>query len=185
MVITGLWNGLPLRRELSLPVGHEFIQRWMTVGPFADPRGEAFSALLPPEADIDVTESYNTPSGEIAWSAREFDNGLVDFASLYETSAGAGFAYVSVYSERELPARLEFGGAGDVKVFLNYKELFSQRRFLQPEPAALIHYFKLFQGWNHFLVKISKRDGPWGFYFELSDIDGKPVPGLQFALDKA
>ena len=185
VVITGLWNGLPLRRELSLPVGHEFIQRWMTVGPFADPRGEAFSALLPPEADIDVTESYNTPSGEIAWSAREFDNGLVDFASLYETSAGAGFAYVSVYSERELPARLEFGGAGDVKVFLNYKELFSQRRFLQPEPAALIHYFKLFQGWNHFLVKISKRDGPWGFYFELSDIDGKPVPGLQFALDKA
>ncbi|MDP8246186.1 MAG: GH116 family glycosyl-hydrolase [Candidatus Hinthialibacter antarcticus] len=184
-VITGLWNGMPLRRELQLPVGHDFIKQWMTVGPFSDARGEAFSALLPPEVDIDVTETYKVPKGEIAWAENTFDNGFINFASAYGGDSGAAYAYVSVYSARELPARLEFGGAGDVKVFLNYKEMFSQRRYFQPRPAADIHYFKLFQGWNHFLVKISKRDGPWGFYFELSDIDGKPIPDLQFALDKA
>ncbi len=185
VVITGIWNNRPIRRELSLAVGHTFVDQWMTIGPFTDRRGEAFSALLPPEVDINVSEPHKGIGGDVVWVQREFENGFVDFSSIYQTETGAACAYVSVYSERELPARLEFGGAGDMKVFLNYKEIISQRRFFQPEPGAVIHYFKLFQGWNHFLVKLSKRDGPWGFYFELSDIDGKPIPGLQFALDKA
>ncbi|MBZ0257620.1 hypothetical protein K8I31_16255 [bacterium] len=183
-VITGSWNAMPLRREIQLPVGHGFIKQWMVVGPFPDARGEAFSALLPPETDIKIDETYNTPKGEIAWADKTFDNGFIDFASVYPVDSGAAYAYVSVHSSREVPARLEFGGAGDVKVFLNYKEMFSQRHYFQPRPSATFHYFKLFQGWNHFLVKISKRDGPWGFYFELADIDGNPIPGLQFALDK-
>lgn len=186
VTLTGAWSQRPIRRQVELHVGHSFIKRWMTLGPLPNRRGEAFANPMEPETNIQLNEPYPGLNGPAAWSPNAFENGFVDLQSIYQPGdAAAAYAYVSVFSPRERPARIEFGAAGDAKVFQNYQELFARRHLTRPRPAAELIYFKLNQGWNHILVKLSQREGQWGFYFEIADVDGAPLPDLLYALDKA
>jgi len=61
---------------------------------------------------------------------------------------------------------------GDVKLFLNYKEIYAKRGLNQPNPGGERIPFRLFEGWNHLVIKVTKGSGPWGFYMELTDVAG-------------
>ncbi|MBI1388028.1 MAG: hypothetical protein GC154_06230 [bacterium] len=185
LTLAGLWENEPFRRQIDLAVGHQFINQWMIAGPVSNERGEAFSALTPPETNIKLDETFKGLNGAVGWSSMTFPSGYVDFNSIYPLDKpSAAFAYVGVYSPREQPVRLEFGAAGDMKIFMNYKEIYAKRHLNQPLPSSEIMVTKLFEGWNHFLVKLSAQEPPWGFYFEIVDIEGKTIPGLVYALDK-
>jgi hypothetical protein len=67
---------------------------------------------------------------------------------------------------------------------LNYKPIYKKRNINGMRPGSERVVTRLYQGWNHLLVKISERTGPWGFYFELTDINGQVMPDLQYALDR-
>ena len=51
-------------------------------------------------------------------------------------------------------------------------------------PGADRVLLKLYEGWNHILVKISRSSGPKGFYFEITDPNGRNIPELKYATDR-
>lgn len=186
-VVSGTWQGYPFRREFDFAVGHDFIREWMIIGPFPGMRGEGFTYSFPPQQNIQLGESYEgIDKKPIAWQKQTFPDGYINLDTTISPNDNAvAYAYIGVFSPREQTARLEIGASGDLKVFNNYKEILSRRNTNNLTPASLIEYTKLYNGWNHFLVKLSEGSGPWGFYLELTDIYGMPIPDLQYALDKA
>jgi len=50
--VSGTWKDQPFRRIHSFSVGHDFIKKWLVVGPFPNQRGEGFDTMYPPEINI-------------------------------------------------------------------------------------------------------------------------------------
>ncbi|MGC9327851.1 MAG: hypothetical protein ACP5I1_09475, partial [Candidatus Hinthialibacter sp.] len=186
VILSGAWNDYPFRKVQTAYVGHQFIKRWMIVGPFSNERGEGFGTMNPPEINIQLQETYPGIEGEVAWSEHEFNDGYVDLNSVMTPNDNAvAYAYTSIYSPREHNCQFHVGCHGDLKLFLNYKEIYAKRNVGKNRPGGEIIIHPLYEGWNHLVVKLSERVGPWGFYFEIYDLLGKPIDGMQFALDKA
>lgn len=185
-VFSGTWNGFPFRKVQETYAGHNFVKRWMIVGPFPNERGEGFGKMNPPEINIKLKESYDGFGKKVSWQEHEFPNGYVDFDSILTPNDNASaYAYTGVYSPREQGVQFLVGCNGDLKLFLNYKEIYAKRNEGHPEPGGDIIVHRLFEGWNHLVVKLSERVAAWGFYFEIYDLQGKPIEGMQFAFDKA
>ena len=186
-VITGAWGSTPFRREIELPIGHSFIREWKVIGPFPGRRGEGYTTQYPPELNIELTETYGGDDLERRWETYAAEDGWVDFRAALPQSerGGVGYAYVSIFSPRDQQVKWHFSASGDTKLFLNYKEIFARRHLHQTKPGGRVLEQSLMQGWNHLVVKINEQDGPWGFYFEITDMEGKPIPGLRYALDQA
>ncbi|MEW6236602.1 MAG: GH116 family glycosyl-hydrolase [Candidatus Omnitrophota bacterium] len=183
---SGVWENLPFRREIAFPAGHDFIRQWLIVGPFPNPKGEGFNSILKPETNVKPKEEYEGIGKTVKWEAHEFPSGYVDFDSILKPNDNAmAYAYVGVYSPRQRQVRFEFGCGGDVKIFMNYRLLFQKRGLHKSQPSGEIRPTELFQGWNHLVVKVSESMGPWGFYFEIADPEGAPLPDLRYALDRA
>ncbi|MFB3787195.1 MAG: GH116 family glycosyl-hydrolase [bacterium] len=184
--VSGTWKDQPFRRIHAFSVGHDFIKKWLVVGPFPNERGEGFDTLYPPEINIKPSEKYEKYGRPAEWRVKEFPEGYVDFGGAIPAGGPAvAYAYTGIYSPREQGVQLHLGCQGDVKLFLNYKEIYAQRGLNQPAPGGERAPFRLFEGWNHLVVKVTKGSGPWGFYLELTDLQDLPLPDLQFALDKA
>ncbi len=188
VLVSGTWNGRPFRRKQTVAVGHHFIRKWQIVGPFPNRRGEGFDRMYPPELDIRTSESYEgIDKKTVEWKACDFPDGPVDFNAVLPPAENAvAYAYVGVYSPREQSVQFKFGSAGDTKIFHNYKEIFAARnlRELELKPGSKTLYHKLYEGWNLLLVKLSRQTGPWGFYFEITSLQGLPLKNLQYALDR-
>ncbi len=185
VTLAGTWKDIPFRREETHVVGHEFLTRWLTIGPFPNQRGEGFEKIYPLEMNIKPEETYSGVDQTVRWEAHDFPTGYIDFNALFSPNDYAvGYAYAGVYSPREQPVRFEIGSTDGIKIFHNYKEIFMKRRFPDLGPSSEELYLKLFEGWNHILVKVAENTGEWGFYFEITDLEGRPIPELQYALDK-
>jgi len=183
--VSGTWNEFPYRKSQSVYVGHEFVKRWMIVGPFPNERGEGFSWMIPPENNIQIRATYTGIGGDVGWKEYEFPDGYVNLdAVLTPNDNAVAYAYTSLYSPREQAVQVRVGCNGDLKLFLNYKESYAKRNVNRPQPGGETIPIRLFEGWNHLVVKLSERTGPWGFYIEVYDLLGKPIEGIQFALDK-
>lgn len=184
--VMGVWEATPFRREVIVAVGRNFIREWLIIGPFSNQRGEGFSNVYPPELNIQPEEAFTGAQGTVQWQRREFPSGMIDVGeAMTPHEEGTAFAYVGVYSPREQRTFFHFGCNGDMKIFVNYREIFAQRHISQLRPGALRIPYTLLPGWNHVLVKLSRQTASrWGFYFEITDIEGKQIPDLIYALDR-
>ncbi len=186
VVFSGAWKGYPFRRVVPVSIGHDFIKRWLIVGPFANARGEGFGNIKPPEHNIQTKETYSGLGGEVGWTEHEFADGYVNFDSVLQPNDNAtAYAYTSIYSPREQVVNFRIGCNGDLKLFMNYQPVYAKRNIGRLKPGGVIIPHRIYQGWNHVVVKVSEQVGPWGFYFELYDPQGNPLDGVQYALDKA
>lgn len=184
--VSGTWNEQPFRRVHSFSVGHDFIKKWLLAGPFPNQRGEGYDTMYPPEINIKPSERYDQFPTPAEWRMKEFPEGYVDFTGVIPTNGPAvAYAYTGVYSPREQNVQLLLGCQGDVKIFLNYKEIYAKRGLNQPRPGGERIPLRLFEGWNHLVIKVTQGSGPWGFYLEMTDIQDLPLPELHFALDRA
>ncbi len=184
--LSGTWNGYAFRKSQPVHVGHDFIHRWLIVGPFANERGEGFGKMNPPEINIKTKETYSSLGQEIGWKEYETADGYVDFDSILTPNDNTvAYAYTSVYSPREQAVQIRVGCNGDLKLFMNYKEIYAKRNVGHLQPGSEVTTYRLYEGWNHLVVKVSEQTGPWGFYLEIYDMQGNSIEGMQFALDKA
>ncbi|MDX9755278.1 MAG: GH116 family glycosyl-hydrolase, partial [bacterium] len=170
----GTWGTIPYRKNVPLGIGHQFIHRWLVIGPFSNQKGEGLDYTYPPEMNVKPEEEYDGVNGKVKWETKEFADGYIDFDKVYDPDDyTAAYAYVGIYAPQERMVRLELGCNGDAKIFLNYKPIYKKRNINGMRPGSERVVTRLYQGWNHLLVKISERTGPWGFYFELTDINGQ------------
>ncbi len=185
-VFSGRRDDFPFHREINFAIGHDFIKEWLVIGPFSNANGEGIHKVVKPEINVKLDEAYEGLGKTIKWKSQTFPEGYVDFDSVFDPDDYAmGYAYVGVYSPRQQRARFEFGCNGDIKVFQNYRPVYEKRSLRQPAPSSEIVYTDLNQGWNHIIVKVCESTGPWGFYFEIADGDGLPMPELSYSLEKA
>ncbi len=186
VVVSGTWNQHPYRKVIPFAVGHNFVKTWLTIGPFSNRGGEGFDHVYPPELDIEPGTNYKSMGKTVEWEQQEFQNGYIDFNQLYASpQTTIGYAYTAVYSPRAQAVRFELGSFGDLKIFHNYKVIYSERNLQSPHPGSVVHYTRLFEGWNHILVKTGERSDNWGFYFEITDLNGQAIEELSYSLDKA
>ncbi|RJP25932.1 MAG: hypothetical protein C4527_16450 [Candidatus Omnitrophota bacterium] len=183
--LAGTWDNVPFRCDRILSVGHSLLKQWLIIGPFANQRGEGFDQIHPLETNIQPNESYKGLNQSVQWQKQVFPTGFVDFDTVFSPNDYAvGYAYVGVYSPREQTVRFELGSADGIKIFHNYKEIFAKRRIRGAHPGAEQFYSVLYEGWNHILVKVAENTGKWGFYFEITDLQGRTIPELAYSLEK-
>ncbi len=185
MAVSGTWNDHPFRRTIPFAAGHEFVKQWLVIGPFPNQQGEAFNEEYTPEVNIEPGKTYEGIESEVGWEEHTFSNGYVNYDKIFEPDDHAmAYAYTGIYSPRARTVHFEFGAHGDMKLFMNYKPIFAQRNVNSPEPSSKRLKVDLLQGWNHVVVKCGESTGPWGFYFEVADTDGRPLPDLRYAIDR-
>lgn len=186
LAVSGTWRDMPFRKVAPFAIGHNPITKWMVIGPFSNQRGGGIDYQYEPETNVRPDKTYEgVKKQEVQWTPMQFMDGFVNFDALYEPDDFTlAYAYVAVYSSRERIIRYDLGCNGDAKVFLNYKEIYKKRNINALEPGGVKFYHKLYEGWNHIIVKISESTGRWGFTLEISDIHGQAIPGLDYSLEK-
>lgn len=186
LILSGAWNNYAFRRYADLAVGHNFVKTWMVAGPFENNGGQGFEQRFPIELNIKTSETYKSGDHDIAWQEMTFPDGFVDFDTTFKPNDDAvGFAYAAVYSLREQQVTVHLGVDEGVKVFHNYKEVYSKYRTSSMRPGTERFSLRLFEGWNHILIKVQEHQGVWGFFMEITDPTGRAIPELQYTLDKS
>ena len=196
------------------PQSNGTIPSWLVTGPFefpivgfgsaADTNAIGEPAVSPSEGD-QVTSSL-TDKETKTWFSQSVDKkGYLDFNKSIEWDVNkklpvkfwfvkAGYAYVTVYSEKEQDAILSTGSNSHIKIFLNKELVFSffqERNAIADQDKIKI---KLKKGANDLLVRVyntNKNLGlaffgfinwGWGFYARLLDKEGKPLVDVKYGI---
>ncbi|HPA47535.1 MAG TPA: hypothetical protein PK395_17340, partial [bacterium] len=139
----------------------------------------------PAETKIDLNARYNGVNGEIQWQPHYSGAGYVDLASFFSAKDPAlAYAHVYVQSPNDRPAVLHLGASEGIRILLNYQEVFMRNGLRTAVPGQHVVPVRLQSGWNSLLLKISHLRGDWGFYLEITDPTGKPIPELKVALKR-
>ncbi len=157
------------------------------IGPWAYPhKGTDFSTPHPPEQKIDFSKSYEGVDGKTSWQRGvSRPNGYFDFFSKFKTTEHvAAYAVTYIHSDGEVSAKLGFGHDDGIRAWLNGAKIVSNEECGSRTGAAPdqeIAVVTLKKGWNTVLIEITQEVGEWGFYFSISDRDGKPLKGIYLA----
>ncbi|MCH8294799.1 DUF3352 domain-containing protein [Candidatus Poribacteria bacterium] len=168
------------RRKLGFP--NE--SAWYIVGPFPNPDSEGFDTVYPPETGVDVEDTYETESGEVAWKKRRDDNrndGFVNFKEMFEdTEWKVAYAWTTVTAPESGEVELRVGSDDDVKVWVNGTEVLINQVGRPATPDEDGVHVSLNQGPNQILVKVCNRELDWGFYLRFTDENQRPIKGLTY-----
>ena len=168
-------------RALDAPntEGLGLITQWSILGPFDNQMNEGHARAYPPEqGPIDLSASYQGISGPVTWRqiAKPNAMGFVNLLSQFEQKDYAtAYAYGVIHADREMEAQLRIGSNDGAKVWLDGKLLLD----CPDERGATIDDdvipFHLKAGATPILLKISQTGGNWGFYFRITDAQGRPA----------
>ena len=172
-----------MEEMLKTGIIHE--KQWLVLGPFDNTSGIGYdTAYIAEDAtEIDLTAEYDgVVDGEeskVKWqkSADENFNGFIDFGRNKDWLVS--YAWVTIDSPDEREVQFRFGSDDQSKVWLNGKEVyaFPEHRSAQADNETIPVTLKA--GKNSVLVKICNEELSWGFYFRITDTDGKPIPDLK------
>lgn len=164
---------------------------WWVIGPFPGNRAESHDRPFPPEQELRWEARYEGKGGRlIAWhpfpaSARH-ENGYHDLnlALGFQENAVA-YLYGVCSVPRETPARLLIGSDDSIKVWLNGDLVHDHNLHRGAAPAQDQVAVRLQPGPNRFLLKVVNDDGWWGFFFDVDDGEGHPLPDLRWEVSLA
>jgi len=151
------------------------------IGPWAFKfDGSGFSTPHPPEQEIDFSRSYEGVDGKTTWQrgvARP--NGYFDFIPKFKTHDFViAYAVIYIHSDGDVSATLNFGSDDGIKASLNGAIVDQKDAQRHPAPGQEIVPATLKRGWNTLLLGISQNVDEWGFYFSVTDANGKPLKGI-------
>ncbi len=167
-------------KELQI-IGIPDENKWMLIGPFDNKDG--FNRRFPPEKRIQLWEKYRERSHNINWqfiqdSHREGYINLKQVYDHYNWSVAYGLVYA--YSPVKTDVQFRTGSNDAIKVWLNDQEVWKMNRFRDAVFDNDIFPVSLEPGLNKILVKICNRIGEWGFYFRITDADGRGRSKIKF-----
>ncbi|MCD6303602.1 MAG: HEAT repeat domain-containing protein [Planctomycetes bacterium] len=153
----------------------DYVTAWQFSGPYAPQRrGSAFTTVFPPEkrsAKAVQWRPLKTFKANQPW--------IMDLRASMDYDNRACYVRTWVHSDKQQPARLEFGTDDGHKVWLNGKLVASARH----AGAAVAGQFKagvtLREGWNLLMLKVTQDTGPWEFCLRIRRPDGGRLEGLR------
>jgi hypothetical protein len=141
--------------------------------------------VLFPEQEVNLEGRYEGLNGEVSWRPHHSGAWYVDLARVFDVEGPAlAFAHLYVYAPHNRPVLLHLGATQGVRVVLNRREAFTRNDHQPARPDQYIIRLNLENGWNSLLLKVSRLRGDWGFYLEMTDLEGRPIPDLRVALRK-
>ena len=180
-------NGMPDKaQELIHKTGFVAEDAWMVIGPFDNVGGIGYNTEYIPEnlPQIDMTAKYDGKYGQVSWQKHtdEILNGYIGLGKGENRAVGYAFATVNSPDEREVEFRFDSDDQG--KVWLNGIEVFTHTKTFTAEIDNFIIPVTLSAEKNSILVKVCEETGGWGFYFRITDKNGKPFDDLEILTSK-
>ena len=154
---------------------------WQVLTPFDNTHGIGYkTAYIPEDAtQIDTTETYNGLDEQVRWKKSE-DNTLNGYISLGDNvDWGVGYAFATVTSPDAREVLLKFDSDDQGKVWLNGEQVFTHTKSFSAEIDKYTIPTTLKPGKNSILVKVCEEEGGWGFYFRITDTNGRPFEDLK------
>jgi len=174
-----------LGKPVDLAHHYGFIVDWQLVGPFDNRGGKGYAVAYPPEKAVDLSASYDTEDGKIAWKSHRTEDayGVVDLNKAIGKHMGvAGYAVAEFNSSERRPVDLRVGSENAVKVWLNGKPIAAAEVY--HANSAIDQYVghgELKAGRNVILVKCCQDEQTvdwaqnWTFQLRVCDASGKAV----------
>lgn len=168
------------REQLRL-IGAPEEQQWLVIGPFENNNG--FLKKFPPEKKIDLSGTYKEKSTRLQWHHLDDGSrdGYINLAALFpQSNMAVAYALVYVKTSEQRTAQLQLGADEAVRVWLNDQEIWRMNRLRGAVIDDDIVNVTLQPGSNKILVKVVNRWSSWGFYFRVTDEEGKGMDGIEF-----
>ena len=183
--------------------GFAITDDWLIISPFDNSENLGFNKVYPPEICFDTFAFYAGKDrivrwgvvGEDKWDDRRWDVyfnlGYTHFDSfertgiefnwnnLYTESVAYVFTYVDMPDDMDVQIRL--GSTDGTKMWVRneLKHCVDVKR--QAVPDQDIIPVSLVKGSNAVMLKVcNNRTNSWGFYFRVTDLEGKPIPGISY-----
>jgi|GEM_PF-155235 len=160
---------------------------WLLIGPFDNTGKSGFKKVYPPEEEIDLQKTYpGKDSILLSWfkPSKISFTGFINLDSfLYPNNWSVGYALTYIYSPEEKEVFFKVGADEALRIWLNDRIVIESEIYRSVVPDQEITLVCLNQGWNKVLVKICEKEGSWGFYFRITDLEGKPVKNLIYSTD--
>ncbi|NLP09513.1 amidohydrolase family protein [bacterium] len=157
-----------------------FIKSWKVIGPFET--GEGLDQVLPPEKNVDFSQSHPRLGGQVSWQTAEASSaGYLNFIAHFARTQSEGragaigmvYAYTEIECPDERPATLTIGSNDGAKVWLNGQVIYNEKGGRIAVADQDILNVKLHPGTNRLLVKVQNLGASWGLYVRVVDSDGK------------
>jgi len=160
---------------------------WLLIGPFDNTGKSGFKKIYPPEEEIDVQKGY---TGKDSIQLNWFKPGNISFTGfvnldflLYPNDWSVGYALTYIYSPEEQKALFKVGADEALKIWLNDQIIMEKEvyRGVTIDQEFVLTYLK--KGWNKVLVKVCEKEGSWGFYFRITDLEGNPLRNVIYSTE--
>jgi len=159
---------------------------WMVIGSFDNKDG--FNKRFPPEKKMNIGKKYKHQKRILQWQRYDdaIQEGYINFRQVFTPSnwsVAYGLIYVNSPDEKDVQIRI--GSNEAVKLWLNEKLVW---KFNLTRDAIFdddITAVTLNPGLNKVLIKVCNRVDDWGFYFRITDSQGKGLPDIRFVSAEA
>jgi len=155
---------------------------WWVNGPYPNPAGKGYHIEHEPERRIDLGARSEGAWAEVGW--KRVATPPMAYVDLSRLIAGGveiqGYAATWVETDSEVDAVIRFGSDDTGKLWLNRSLIHESNteRIAVPDEDTI--RIALPAGRSVFLLKIGNYRGGWGFYFRITDEDGKEIPSLRW-----
>jgi HEAT repeat protein len=173
------------RTVLKLVDGRlNYITAWQIAGPYREAGKnftDLFDIVFPPE----TADAKNASWHDVSLSENPKSPWAVDLLAAFGGAQEVAYGRTAIRSDREQTAWLLVSSDDGVKVWLNGEVVHGNAisHTLTQPPAKVKITLK--PGWNNLLLKVTQNNQGWGFGARLTDADGVPLSGLQFAANPA
>jgi len=168
------------QKELQM-IGIPDENKWMLIGPFDNKNG--FQKRFPPEKSIKLWEKYRERSHNVTWQFIKdgYREGYINLKQMYDHyNWSVAYGLIYVYSPVKKDVQFRTGSNDAIKVWLNDQEVWKMNKFRDAVFDNDIFPVSLEPGLNKILVKICNRIGEWGFYFRITDANGRGRSKIKF-----
>ncbi|MBN1918560.1 MAG: hypothetical protein JW889_11685 [Verrucomicrobia bacterium] len=162
---------------------------WRMMGPFDNAGNAGFSTAYPPEQSVKMQQVVKTADGrELRWTAvpdelYDEENGVFFHEAIDDPEWKTIYVTTIISSPEQRDMLMHIGSDDGVVVWLNGKEVHRHdvQRGAEPDQDQVKATF--LKGNNRVLIKICNGVGGWGFYFDITDPEGKPYYDLRSSAD--
>ncbi|MBC7185895.1 MAG: DUF5110 domain-containing protein [Calditrichaeota bacterium] len=180
------WNGQEFRHPASFELPATFLQAYHLIGPFDNADHQALDRVDPPENEINLAGCYPGKFGPVRWQKwqwrpprRSTGSVFINLRNtIYSGHDVAAYAVTDLHSPQDMEVLFALGSTGGYRLWVNGQLVHVHRQQRSAMPGQDKVLVRLRAGRNRVLIKSVHTGGSWGFFLEVTDLGGKPVPHL-------